>query len=44
MQDLEGLQTMRNIGKNMAYILKCMDKANLPKPVYEDKIKTNFIR
>lgn len=44
MQDLEGLQTMRNIGKNMAYILKCMEKANLPKPVYEEKIKTNFIR
>lgn len=44
MQDLEGLQTMRNIGKNMAYILKCMEMANLPKPVYEEKIKTNFIR
>ena len=43
-QDLEGLQTMRNIGKNMAYILKCKEKANLPKPIYEDKIKTNFIR
>ena len=43
-QDLEGLQTMRNIGKNMAYILKCMEKANLPKPVYDDTIRTNFIR
>lgn len=43
-QDLEGLQTMRNIGKNMAYILKCMEKANLPKPGYEKPIKTNFIR
>ena len=44
MQDIEGLQTMRNIGKNMAYILKCMEKANLPRPVYEKSIKTNFIR
>lgn len=43
-QDLEGLQTMRNIGKNMAYILKCMEIANLPKPGYEKPIKTNFIR
>ncbi len=43
-QDLEGLQTMRNIGKNMAYALKCFEKANLPKPVYEDTIRTNFIR
>ena len=43
-QDLEGLQTMRNIGKNMAYILKCMEKANLPKPEYEKTIRTNFIR
>ena len=44
MQDLEGLQIMRNIGKNMAYILRCMEKANLPKPVYEESVKTNFIR
>lgn len=43
-QDLEGLQTMRNIGKNMAYILKCMEIANLPKPEYEKTIRTNFIR
>lgn len=44
MQDLEGLQTMRNLGKNMAYILKCMEKANISKPTYEEPIKTNFIR
>ena len=43
-QDLEGLQTMRNIGKNMAYILKCMEKSGFPKPEYEKPIKTNFIR
>ena len=46
-QDLEGLQTMRNLAKNMAYILKCIKNAEengIPKPQYEEKIKTNFIR
>lgn len=43
-QDLEGLQTMRNIGKNMAYLLKCINNSDVPKPVYEKKISTNFIR
>ena len=41
-QDLEGLQTMRNLAKNMAYILKCMKNAEengIPKPQYEEKIK-----
>ncbi len=46
-QDLEGMQTMRNLGKNMAYMLKCMELAknqNIEKPEYEKPIKTNFIR
>ncbi len=46
-QDLEGLQTMRNLGKNMAYILKCMENAKedgIEKPHYEKAIRTNFIR
>ena len=46
-QDLEGLQTMRNLGKNMAYLLKCIDlgkKQNIQKPEYEKTIRTNFIR
>lgn len=47
MQDKEGLQTMRVLGKNMAWMLKCIElgKSNgvLP-PVLEDKIRTNFIR
>ena len=46
-QDLEGLQTMRNLGRNMAYILKCMEegkKQGLKRPEYEKSIKTNFIR
>lgn len=46
-QDLEGLQTMRNLGENMAYLLKCLkngEKQNLSKPQLENKYKTNFIR
>lgn len=46
-KDLEGLQTMRNLGKNMAYLLKCMKNAEevgIYKPEYETAIKTNFIR
>ena len=43
-KDLEGLQTMQNLGKNMAYILKSIKKADLHKPEYEESIKTNFIR
>ena len=46
-QDLEGLQIMRNLGKNMAYMLKCMETGknnNIEKPEYEKPIKTNFIR
>ena len=44
LQDLEGLQTMRNLGKNIAYLLKCIQKANLYKTELEKNIKTNFIR
>lgn len=45
-QDLEGLQTMRTLGNNMAWLLKCIEAANgtVPFPEKEDKITTNFIR
>lgn len=43
-KDLEGLQTMRNLGKNMTFLLKSIEKANLPKPELEFGTKTNFIR
>ena len=43
-QDLEGLQIMRTLGKNMAWLLKCIDKAALPRPEREPQIWTNFIR
>ncbi len=46
-QDLEGLQTMRTLGRNMAWILKCIDsgkKLGITRPQQEEPIKTNFIR
>lgn len=47
MRDLEGLQVMRTLGNNMAYILKCLragKEAGVLPPAQEEKIKTNFIR
>lgn len=45
-QDLEALQTMRMLGKNMAFLIKAikMAKETLPMPQPESKIYTNFIR
>ena len=46
-QDLEGLQTMRTLGNNMAWLLKCIElgKQNgLVSPLPEKSIITNFIR
>ncbi len=42
-RDLEGLQTMRTLGNNMAYMLKTNAAANLPRPEREQGISTNFI-
>ena len=46
LQDEEGLQTMRMLGNNMAWLLKCIElgkEAGLA-PERERKIMTNFIR
>lgn len=47
LEDKEGLQTMRILGKNMSWMLKCFElgKVNgvLP-PELEEKIRTNYIR
>ena len=45
-QDIEGLRTMYNLGKNMAWLLKCIELGkendiNAPK---NEKVYTNFIR
>ena len=47
LKDEEGLQTMRILGRNMAWILKCIEsgkKMGIMRPIPEDKIYTNFIR
>ncbi len=41
-QDLEGLQTMRTLGRNMAWMLKAL--AGVQPPETEPPIRTNFIR
>jgi len=46
-QDLEGMQIMRTLGRNMAWLLKCIEagKAAGIRPEYPEKrIGTNFIR
>ena len=46
-QDLEGLQTMRTLGQNVAWLLKCIEagkEKGIEKPKYETFSKTNFIR
>ena len=47
MQDAEGLQTMRTLGVNMAWLLKCIaagKAAGVELPQHEPKVATNFIR
>ena len=46
-RDEEGLQTMRTLGQNMAWLLQCIEagqKAGVRPPVYESPVATNFIR
>ena len=47
LKDEEGLYTMRVLGRNMAYILKCLEagvKAGVQMPKSEARVITNFIR
>ena len=46
-KDEEGLQIMRVLGKNMAWLLKCIElgkQSGIEHPQPENKIATNFIR
>ncbi|EHI99186.1 NADPH-dependent FMN reductase [Clostridium sp. DL-VIII] len=46
-QDFEGMQTMRTLGRNMAFLLKCKEaglKGGVKMPERETGIFTNFIR
>ena len=47
LKDKEGLQTMRTLARQMAWVLKCMkagEKEGIPKPVQEEWIPTHFIQ
>lgn len=46
-KDEEGMQTMRTLGENMAWLLKSIEagkKAGIKPPKYEVKLRTNFIK
>lgn len=46
-QDAEGMQVMRNLGRNMAWLLKCIEAskaAGIRQPEAENAVRTNFIR
>lgn len=46
-QDKEGLQVMRNLGRNMAWLLKCIEagrEKGVEAPKAEKAFRTNFIR
>ena len=46
-EDREGLQVMRNLGRNMAWLLQCIEagkKAGVPAPKNQYTERTNFVR
>ena len=46
-KDEEGMQTMRTLGQNIAFLVKASAAAKdngIPAPVYEERVSTNFIR
>ena len=46
-EDKEGLQTMRNLGRNMAWLLRCIELGRaqgVEPPAAEREARTNFIR
>ena len=47
LQDAEGLQTMRTLAHNMAWMLRCFEagkQAGVALPTAEPPARTNFIR
>lgn len=46
-KDREGLQTMRVLGQNMAWLLRCIESGRrngIEKPHYEPRLRTHFIQ
>jgi len=47
LQDMEGLQTMHNLARNMTWLMRCIrlgEENGVPAPSSERKVATNFIR
>jgi multimeric flavodoxin WrbA len=44
LQDIEGLQTMRTLGRNMAWLLRAIEKEGAQSIAEEKPLRTNFIR
>ena len=47
LQDEEGMQTMRTLGENMVWLLRCIEagrQAGITEPKEEPRVRTNFIR
>lgn len=47
MKDLEGVEIMETLGRNMAWILKCIEAgkaAGIEHPQDKERVRTNFIR
>lgn len=43
-QDAEGLQTVRNLARNMAWLIKCIKESGIEPPKPDRGARTNFIR
>lgn len=43
-KDLEGMQIMRRLGLNLAWLLACIEAGPSPYPLGEERAVTNFIR
>ncbi len=43
-QDGEGMQTMRKLGRNMAWLLRKIESGEAPEQVKEERVWTNFIK
>ena len=43
-QDEEGMQTMRTLGRNMAWMIKKLNVTECGHPQKEQPVRTNFIR
>jgi len=44
LRDAEGLATMRALGANMAWLLRCREAGAVPLPPSSERVWTNFIR